>query len=178
MKTVSGPSPAPAAAKDSALPPAYPFYCVKNYCPEDSMGYLMRQILSHVAHEVERRLAHTDLTNAQWIPLFKLYSGQASTVAQLARECQLDTGAMTRMLDRLEAKDLCRRVRSEVDRRVVHLELTEAGNRAASVLPELLSGVQNAHLAGFSQEEFETMKSYLRRILKNAETIAAHAQAS
>ena len=61
---------------------------------------------------------------------------------------------------------------------MVHLELTEAGNRAASVLPELLSGVQNAHLAGFSQEEFETMKSYLRRILKNAETIAAHAQAS
>jgi len=154
--------------------PAAPsvFYQAESYRPEDSVGYLMRQILNRVGQEIERQLAHTDLTNAQWIPLFKLYSGQATTVAELARECHLDAGAMTRMLDRLEAKGLCRRVRSETDRRVVNIELTAAGTKSASDIPEILSGVQNAHLAGFSTQEFETLREYLRRILNNAQAIA------
>jgi DNA-binding MarR family transcriptional regulator len=148
------------------------FYQAESYRPEDSVGYLMRQILNRVAHEIERQLAHTDLTNAQWIPLFKLYSSEVNTVAELARVCNLDAGAMTRMLDRLEAKGLCKRVRSETDRRVVHIELTPAGRKAASDIPEILSGVQNAHLAGFSAEEFETLRDYLRRILTNAQAIS------
>ncbi|NVO08080.1 MAG: MarR family transcriptional regulator [Rhodoferax sp.] len=148
------------------------FYRAESYDPQDSMGYLMRQILNRVSQEIERQLAHTDLTNAQWIPLYKLYSSNASTVAELARVCNLDAGAMTRMLDRLEAKGLCKRVRSETDRRVVNIELTPAGTKAASDIPEILSGVQNAHLAGFSVEEFETLRAFLRRILNNAQTIS------
>jgi DNA-binding MarR family transcriptional regulator len=84
----------------------------------------------------------------------------------------LDAGAMTRMLDRLEAKALCKRVRSETDRRVVNIELTAAGTKAASDIPRILSGVQNAHLAGFNTQEFETLREYLRRILNNAQSIA------
>jgi DNA-binding MarR family transcriptional regulator len=93
-------------------------------------------------------------------------------VAELARVCNLDAGAMTRLLDRLEAKGLCKRVRSETDRRVVNIELTAAGTQAASDIPEILSGVQNAHLVGFSADEFETLRSYLRRILNNAKSIS------
>lgn len=147
------------------------FYCAEDYRPEESIGYLMRQILSTVAQEVERQLAHTELTNAQWIPLFKLSIGQASTAAELARECRLDAGAMTRTLDRLEAKGLCQRERSAADRRVVTITLTDSGQEAAQEIPKVLSRVQNAHLAGFTQEEFETLKGYLRRILNNAKTV-------
>eukprot|EP01030_Chromulinospumella_sphaerica_P025513 gene25513-25662_t len=102
------------------------FYRPDSYRPEDSVGYLMRSILSHVAQSVEHQLAHTDLTNAQWIPLFKLYNKQASTVAELARACELDNGATTRLLDRMEAKGLVQRVRSEQDRRVVTSSLGAA----------------------------------------------------
>lgn len=163
--------------KTPANPPAQrrasekPFYCAKDYRPEDSMGYLMRQILNGVAQQVEEQLAHTELTNAQWIPLFKLYMGTASTVAELARECQLDAGAMTRTLDRLEGKGLCRRVRSDSDRRVVNINLTDAGRTAAAEIPHVLSRVQNANLSGFSADEFETLKGYLRRILVNGQAI-------
>lgn len=149
-------------------PPPATFYCPESYNPEDSIGHLMRQILGTVAHEVSRQLAHTELTNAQWVPLYKIYIGAASTVAELARESNLDAGAMTRLLDRLESKNLCKRVRSEEDRRVVNITLTDAGRLAAQEIPGVLSRVQNAHLAGFSTEEFEALKGYLRRILNNA----------
>ena len=149
------------------------FYNPDSYRPEDSVGYLMRNIISHVSQAVDRKLAYTELTHAQWIPLYKLYSKSASTVAELARACEIDNGATTRMLDRMEAKGLCQRVRSEQDRRVVNLELTPAGNAAAADIPRILSDVQNAHLEGFTVEEFDQLKGYLRRILDNAQRIKA-----
>lgn len=159
--------PAPKTSAEASTEPKA-FYRAETYNPEESLGYLMRQILSHVTQQVEQQLSHTDLTDAQWKPLYKLYMGNASTVAELARECLLDGGAMTRTLDRLEAKDLCRRVRSEQDRRVVNIALTDAGRIAAAEIPHVLSSVQNANLRGFSVEEFETLKGFLQRILVNA----------
>ena len=145
------------------------FYRADDYVTEESVGYLMRRALAMVAQDVERELETSDLTNAQWVPLLKLFIGEASTAAELARECHLDAGAMTRLLDRLEAKGLCRRVRSVEDRRVVHIELTEPGRDAARGIPGVLCRIQNAHLAGFSADEFESFKGFLRRILDNAQ---------
>lgn len=166
------PSPSTSSSPDEASlggsSCAIEFYRAADYAPEESVGYLMRRVLALVAQEVERQLETSDLTNAQWVPLFKLSMGQASTVAELARQCHLDAGAMTRLLDRLEAKGLCRRVRSVADRRVVNIELTDAGRIAAADIPVVLSRVQNAHLAGFSVQEFETLKGFLHRILGNA----------
>src|SRR5687767_12316517 len=111
-------------AQRTASPSATPaFYSPQNYRTEEGVGYLMRHILNAVSLEVERELEPSGLTNAQWVPLLKLYMGSASTVAELARECRLDAGGMTRLLDRLEGKGLVRRVRSSEDRRVVNLEL-------------------------------------------------------
>lgn len=166
MSKPSSSSSQPAGQEPSAIE----FYCAADYVPEESVGYLIRRVLGMVAQEVERELEACDLTNAQWVPLLKLFMGQASTVAELARECHLDAGAMTRLLDRLETKGLCRRVRSVDDRRVVNIELTDAGREAARGIPGVLCQIQNAHLAGFSAEEFQAFKGFLRRILDNAQT--------
>jgi DNA-binding MarR family transcriptional regulator len=144
------------------------FYKPKGYAPEQSAGYLMRRILTAMAQEVDRRLEPMGLTNAQWVPLIKLYMGHGATVAELARVTQMDAGAMTRLLDRLEAKGLIRRQRNAQDRRVVNLELTDAGREAAHDIPQVLCEVQNACLAGFSHDEWQTLKSLLARVVDNA----------
>ena len=78
---------------DSPSPVAGNFYQADNYRPEESAGYLMRQVLSLMTSEVEAQLEPTGLTNAQWQPLLKLYWGSAATVAELARECRLAEAA-------------------------------------------------------------------------------------
>ncbi|MBD9668349.1 MarR family transcriptional regulator [Variovorax beijingensis] len=150
------------------------FYRAETYQTEESIGYLMRRILGAVAQAVETRMCEPGgPTFPQWLPLYKLHVGAATTVAELARACELDAGAMTRLLDRLEAKGLCRRVRSLEDRRVVNIELTDEGRAAAKEVPYVLSRVQNEYLAGFTKEEWEQLKSYLRRIFDNAQALAA-----
>lgn len=152
------------------------FYRPEGYAPDQSVGYLMRRIITQVGQEVDRELEPSGLTNAQWVPLLKLYMGTASTVAEVARECQLDAGSTTRLLDRLEAKGLVRRLRTSKDRRVVNIELTDEGREAAQKIPQVLCRVQNAHLNGFSEEEWNTLKQLLRRILDNALTLQAARQ--
>ncbi|AKJ30006.1 MarR family winged helix-turn-helix transcriptional regulator [Caldimonas brevitalea] len=152
----------------SKTPPPAEFYRAEAYTAEESVGYLMRRVLVQLAQAVDKRLEPHGLTNAQWAPLYKIRSCQATSVAELARQTQTDTGAMTRLLDRLEAKGLCKRVRSTEDRRMVHVELTPEGARIADQVPGVLSEVMNAHLAGFTPDEFETLKGYLRRMLANA----------
>lgn len=140
-----------------------------SYRPEESVTYLMRQITTAVATEVSALLGPDGLTHAQWVPLLKLHTGEASTPAELARVCYLDAGSMTRMIDRLEAKGFVRRTRSDADRRVVLLELTPQGREIAARIPGLLCEVQNAHLSGFTRAEVETLKSFLQRVLDNTQ---------
>src|SRR5438105_12427757 len=141
------------------------FYKPGTWRREDSLGYLMARIMALVKDAVDDELAPTGLTHAQWVPLLKISMGEASTVAELARECQLDGGAMTRTLDRLEMKGLLQRVRSVDDRRVVNLELTDEGRATAKQIPAVLCRVLNAHLDGFTQEEWQLLKGMLRRLL-------------
>ncbi len=144
------------------------FYRPGSYRPEESVTYLMRLITTAVASEVSARLEPEGLTHAQWVPLFKLHQGEATTAAELARAVYLDAGSMTRMLDRLEAKGFVRRVRSEQDRRVIHLALTPAGEATAARIPQILCEVQNAHLRGFTRAELDTLQGLLQRVLTNA----------
>lgn len=159
------------ATPTARLPAPTVFYRPETYQPDESAAYLMRRILTCMAGQVEQALEPTGLTNAQWVPLFKLHTAQASSVAELARECQLDTGAMTRLLDRLEAKGLVARVRSSQDRRVVNIELTPEGRKAAQQIAPVLCGVQNAFLQGLSVQEWQQLKGLLRRVLDNGRAL-------
>ena len=151
-------------------PPAE-FYCADGYCAEESVGYLMKRIMLSVVYQVDKRLDVHELTSAQWGPLMRLHTTGGSTVAELARWLQVDAGAMTRLLDRLEKKGLCKRVRSTEDRRVVKVELTPEGRTAIQEVPAVLSDVMNAHLAGFSKSEWLALKTYLQRILKTGDAL-------
>ena len=164
---------AAAAAGATAGPPAAAadFYQGDAFRHEDSVGFLMRQIMSSILTLADRRLAEHDLTHAQWVPLFKLAHGECATMAELARTLQQDPAAMTRALDRLEAKGLVQRTRSSSDRRVQNLELTDAGRQVAAVVPAVLADILNLHLAGFSHAEWRTLIDLLRRMRANGDAM-------
>ena len=147
------------------------FYQPESFCSGDSVGFLMKRVMQAVVTDVDRQLEAHGLTHAQWAPLFLLRQGHGNTLAELARELQLDAGAMTRTLDRLEAKGLCTRVRSTQDRRVVHLALTDEGMAASAHVPKVLCETLNGFLAGFSHQEWRTLLDFLRRMSHNAELV-------
>ncbi|MCM3278877.1 hypothetical protein M3614_22625, partial [Bacillus velezensis] len=70
-------------------------------------------------------------------------------------------------LDRLERKGLIARARSEQDRRMIELTLTERGLEAARALPSLVATALNAQLEGFSADELATLTGLLQRFIAN-----------
>jgi len=147
------------------------FYKTETYCIESSVGYLIKMLAQTVGRELDRRMADLGLTDAQWKPLLLLHQGVCSTAADLSRSACHDTGAVTRLVDRLEAKELVRRLRSADDRRVVHIELTDAGEKLAAEVPRIIVELANQVLSGFSPDEFVQFKDLLKRALVNARAL-------
>lgn len=160
------------------LATAAAFYDPGHYVPSESMGHLLHHVVQAIRREAEVRMARHGLTDAQWKPLWMISTGRADTALEMARELGMDAGAMTRMLDRLVAKGLVERTRSEADRRVAHLRLTEAGEAAAAHIPQELAEVNNDFLAGFSEREWNQLKKFLKRMLANGQAMQAAQEAA
>ena len=155
----------------SAHPGDPTFYRGDDYRLDESIGYLLRQLRIQMDRAIDAEMTEHDLTGAQWGPLFAIGQGLGNTAAELSRLACVDTGAMTRMLDRLETKGLVRRRRCPKDARVVRLELTDEGRRLYREIPYGLSRVLNRLLRAFDGSELETLKTLIRRMLANADAI-------
>jgi DNA-binding MarR family transcriptional regulator len=79
-----------------------------------------------------------------------------------------DSGAMTRLLDRIEKKGLVRRVVNPEDRRSYLIELTEESAVLVPRARRLVQKVFGRLLQGFSDREAAALKSSLEKILENA----------
>jgi DNA-binding MarR family transcriptional regulator len=143
---------------------------IANYPLGESVGYLLSRVRSNMWNMVSQQtMAELGITSTQASILFMLGSGKCLAAAELAREYGIDASAVTRLLDRLEKRGLLSRVRSDEDRRVVHLSLTEEGYALAARMPAIYNRVLDKLLTGFTPEEVGFLKSMLRRILLNCD---------
>lgn len=86
-------------------------------------------------------LEQLDLTYPQYLALLVLWQEDGVSVKQLGEQLHLDSGTLTPLLKRLEAKGLVTRGRRENDERVRVLVLTEAGQalrQQAAEIPEAM----------------------------------------
>jgi DNA-binding MarR family transcriptional regulator len=148
------------------------------HLPEEglSVGHLMGRARASLLSGLDTQLAPLGLSGMQFAVLKHLADGTARTAADLCRFMHYDTGAMTRILDRLEQRGLMRRERCRDDRRVVFLRMTPSGR---THMPRLMSvglRVLEAHLAGFSQTEVDQLKVYLGRMIENGQNMGLNPQ--
>jgi DNA-binding MarR family transcriptional regulator len=137
--------------------------------PSRVVGRLIKQVFTSLVRNIDGRMQPLGLTAMQWEPLILIHFARADTVAGLARESQVNCASMTRMLDRLEAKELLRRRRSSEDRRVVHVELTSKGRKVVSaILPQVI-GTLDEHLDGFTAADVSRLTNLLERMLANGQ---------
>lgn len=152
----------PAVSTDMA-----PAACV----PDGNLGFLMKQVYLSLNRMLDQEMAPLDLTAMQWRPITCLHAKRADTAVGLARLIDVDTGAMTRTLDRLQAKGLVARTRSNEDRRVVRLALTAAGHDIARHIPARISRSLQHHLRGFDDQEVRMLTHFMQRMLANGSVL-------
>ena len=137
------------------------------------MGALMKKVLNAISSQVDTQLETLGLTYAQWFPLRLLSLKGSSTALSMAKELAVDAGALTRALDRLEAKGFISRSRSHEDRRVIKIQITERGQLVAQQVPNVLAHVLNAHLKGIEDERRTVFIQTLHELANQADLIKA-----
>lgn len=137
-------------------------------CSGSTLGLLIRQVRDGIWAQMERELVQAghDLTFSQYIAIKKLAGGTAS-VTDLARAAELNPGAMTRLLDKLEAKGLVARVADPSDRRALHIHLTEAGMAIWRDVDQCGARVRERAMSGMSDSEREYLTRLLERVRDN-----------
>ncbi|OXI48896.1 MarR family winged helix-turn-helix transcriptional regulator [Burkholderia aenigmatica] len=140
-------------------------YTPKNFLLTESVGFVLAKARNLITSEMDAALKDLDITAQQMGVLLSLRSGSATTPFELSKLLGVDTGLMTRLLDKLEGKGLVERSRSVSDRRVVDLALTEAGQAVAAQIPEIAPKVLNARLRKFSKAEFDELSRLLRKFI-------------
>ena len=124
---------------------------MKHFHPDTFQNCTLGLLLGRTALLKDRIIdSHMEpygITAAQFKVLIIMAQFDVDTPAELCRHLSLDSGSMTRMLDRLEQKNLLIRQRSEADRRQVRLVLTDEGQALADQLPKIGADAMN-QLAG------------------------------
>ncbi|RDZ28912.1 MarR family winged helix-turn-helix transcriptional regulator [Lysobacter silvisoli] len=137
-------------------------------CSGSTLGLLFRQVRDAMWAQMERELAAAghELTFSQYITLKKLADGTAG-VTDLARAAELNPGAMTRLLDKLEARGLVERVADPSDRRALNIHLTDAGLVIWQDINKCGQRVRERALSGMSDHEREQLTRLLEQVRDN-----------
>jgi len=137
-------------------------------CTGSSLGLLFRQLRDGMWAQMERELVNSghELTFSQFVTLKTLARGIAS-VTDLARAAELNPGAMTRLLDRLEAKGLVARVADPGDRRALHIHLTDAGQAIWREIDQCGQRVHDRAFGDMPKTDRDTLLRLLERVRDN-----------
>ena len=139
-----------------------------DYLINGGLGHLVSAARNTIFAKLEIELAPLELTSAQFVVVIGAMRGRARTVNEFCAFAGIDAGSMSRLLDRLEAKGIVRRVRVDADRRHVQVELTDKGWALSPQIMPALARVFQQFLAGFSEQEALQLQSLLQRLLANA----------
>ncbi|MEM5339253.1 MarR family winged helix-turn-helix transcriptional regulator [Paraburkholderia azotifigens] len=142
-------------------------YTKDNFRLTESVGYQLVKARNLIVTEMDAALKDLDISSQQMGIMLMLRQKLASTPFELSKMLGIDTGLMTRMLDKLEAKGLVVRSRDEQDRRVVNLSLTKAGIAVADQIPDIAPDVLNARLKDFTKAELTELRRLLRKFVSD-----------
>jgi DNA-binding MarR family transcriptional regulator len=110
-----------------------------------------------------------DLTYLQYIVMMVLWEHKSLNVSELGQRLRLDSGTLTPLLKRLEAKQLVVRKRGESDERVRQISLTSSGaalSKSAETIP-----LEIAARVNISREDALELKRLCDKLLAQADPV-------
>jgi DNA-binding MarR family transcriptional regulator len=153
-----------------------PYYSVANLEANTSVGFLIKRCGVLMTQVAERRFESQAMNLTHWIVLMTLTRCAHFSPTQLSSEVGHDMGALTRVVDDLEARGLVRRTRSRRDRRAVEIAITAAGRRVADDSKRVIVELLNELMEPFSVSEIETLIALLQRMMAHLQRAADSAE--
>jgi len=133
---------------------------------ETHLGYWLRFVSNHVSHAFSLKLQARDVTVAEWVVLREMFDLRDIQPSALADRLGMTRGAVSKLADRLAAKELIARTPSTQDRRQQTLSLTVGGRRLVPALSALADRNDAEFFGHLKPSERATLEKMLRDIVR------------
>ena len=108
-----------------------------------------------------------EITTEQWSVLACLWNKDKVTQQTLCSLTLKDKPSMTRLIDKLEKRNLVTRVSDHNDRRINLIHLTESGSALQQKATDLVQTIALKTLNNITEEELKTSRIVLKKIMNN-----------
>ena len=136
---------------------------------ENQMCFPLYAASREVIKQYKPYLDKIDLTYTQYVAMLLLWEHKTMTVKELGECLYLDSGTLTPLLKKLEAKGFINRVRSTTDERNLNINLTAAGDKLKEQAIEIPQCI--LHGTKMTEEEQKVFYSVLTKILNKSDKI-------
>lgn len=143
-------------------------------CKEDlPIGFYFRRINQAIEKIVNRKSKSMDLTKSQCDLLSYLYKNRNQKIIQrdIEHYFHISNPTVTGILNRLSQKGYIERVKSEDDRRVHYIQITQKTNDLCSCFLTQKEMIDKMLTQGLDNQEKIVLKDLLSRVLDNLITI-------
>jgi DNA-binding MarR family transcriptional regulator len=133
---------------------------------DDYLPALLAQASELISSEFHRVAREHGFSVSEWRVMASLAGGQAISIGQLAQITVTKQPTVTRLLDRMEAREQVERLPHDSDRRVTLVRITPKGAKAVEHLIELAREHEMRVLEPFGLPRAEELKTTLRHIIE------------
>jgi DNA-binding MarR family transcriptional regulator len=131
---------------------------------ESHLGYWLRRVSNAVSGAFARALQEKQTSVAEWVLLRELHERGQAAPGELAVSLGLTRGAVSKIVDKLEAKGWIQTEAKEDDSRFRLLSLTRAGRRSLPVLAEIADQNDARYFDCLSAREKSTLRKLLTKL--------------
>ena len=131
---------------------------------EDHLGYWLRRISNAVSGSFARSLQERRTSVAEWVVLRELYERGKAAPGKLADALGLTRGAVSKIIDKLEAKDWIETGAKEGDHRYRLLSLSRAGRLNLPVLAQIAEANEAAYFDCLNAKERAVLRELLIKL--------------
>jgi len=130
---------------------------------------LLRRVCFYIKKKGRTILEDYDITPAQFEALQIIINHNEVTISELSNKLYQAPSTITDLVDRMESKDLVKRVRDSKDRRIVRIKGLEKGNNILEAVIMERCKFLDYSLENVSKEDKDSFTEYLD-ILEHAYT--------
>jgi len=136
------------------------------------LGYWLRLVSNQVSGSFASALQERQLSVAEWVALNHVEMHPDITAASLADAMGMTRGAISKVLDKLQAKHWLLRTPSPQDSRAQLLALTRSGKRLLPAFTDMADANDNRYFSVLSANERRELRRLLQK-LADAHRISA-----
>ena len=132
---------------------------------ENQLCFPLYACSKEIVRRYKTALDKLDLTYTQYIVMMVMWEEKELNVKELGDKLFLDSGTLTPVLKKLEAKGYVTRERSKIDERTLIVTLTESGKELREMAVDIPVGMRGC--LKLSDEEMIQLRTMLGKILSD-----------